>query len=246
MAPREYYETIPSTQARAIELAREGARAGTRVVAKVQSRGRGRLDREWTSPAGGLYCSLVVARPRGHPGLLPLTVGARLAAALRDAYRVPVALKWPNDILTVRPDGTSRKLSGILTDEVASPTLGHAVVVGVGLNVRLDHVALPAHLAGRVAALEEFVAPPPRLDAVERIVVTSALEASEWLASGAGVRRARDLCRQLLYGVGRPVTVDGAPSGTISALGDEGELVLTTPTDRVAIWAGDVRVEEAP
>lgn len=246
MAPREYHDRIASTQDRAIELARAGARAGTRVVAREQSRGRGRLDHSWSSPPGGLYCSLIVPRPREHPGLLPLTVGARLAVALREAYRVPVALKWPNDIVTLRDDGTSRKISGILIDEVASPTLGHAVVVGVGVNVRRDRAAHPGHLVERAATLEEFVTPPPRLDAVERIVVGSTLEASEWLSSGMGVRRARGLCRRLLYGVGRPVTVDGAPAGTISALGDEGELVLTTPTDRVAIWAGDVRVLEAP
>jgi BirA family biotin operon repressor/biotin-[acetyl-CoA-carboxylase] ligase len=173
-------------------------------------------------------------------------VGARLALALRTAYGVPVALKWPNDIL-VQEDGLAvRKLSGILTDEVASPTLGHAVVVGMGVNVRLDRAAMPAHLAGRWAALDEFVTPAPRLDEVERRAVASALEASDWLSSASGVRRARALCRQLLYGVGRAVTVDGHTAGTISELGDEGELVLTTPTDRVAIWAGDVRVEEAP
>ncbi len=187
----------------------------------------------------------MLPRPREHPGLLPLTVGARLASAFRAAYGVPVALKWPNDLL-IREDGrTARKLSGILIDEVASPTLGHAAVVGIGVNVRREMGAWPPHLAGRVAALDEFVSPPPRLDEVERVVVTAAEEASDWLSSGTGARRARALCRQLLYGMGRPVTVDGHPAGTITELGEEGELVLTTPTDRVAIWAGDVRVEES-
>lgn len=228
-----------------MELAREGARQGTRVVARHQTGGRGRLDRTWLSPSGGLYCSVVLSRPREHPGMLPLTVGARLAVGFRTAYAVPVALKWPNDVLVLEDDHAPRKLSGILIDEVASPTLGHAAVVGVGVNVRLDRATLPAHLAGRVAALDEFVTPPPRLEEVERIVVSSAMEAAEWLSSGAGIRRARTLCRQLLYGVGRSVTVDGRPSGTIASLGDEGELLVTTGTDRVSIWAGDVRVEEA-
>jgi len=243
--PREFYETLPSTQERALTLAREGARAGTRVVARQQSRGRGRLDRTWSSPEGGLYCSVVLPRPTEHPGLLPLTVGARLAMSLHDAYHLPLALKWPNDIL-IREEGRApRKLSGILTDEVASPTMGRAVVVGIGVNVRLDRSTLSPSIAPGVVALEEFVDPTPRLEAVEQIAVEATMGASDWLSTGAGVRRARELCRRLLYGVGRRVTVDGAPAGTLSALGEEGELVLTTPTDRVAIWAGDVRVEEA-
>ena len=246
MGPREFYESLPSTQERAIELARSGARAGTRVVARLQTRGRGRLERSWASPVGGLYCSLVLPRPREHPGLLPLTIGARLADALTARFSVPLALKWPNDLLVRVAGRPPRKLSGILTDEVTSPTLGRAIVAGVGVNVRLPHESLPASLADRVAALDEFVSPPPELDDVEQIVSRSALGAVEWLSSTGGVREARALCRKLLYGVGRPVSVDGEPAGTLAELGDEGELWLTTATDRVAIWAGDVRVEEPP
>jgi BirA family biotin operon repressor/biotin-[acetyl-CoA-carboxylase] ligase len=187
----------------------------------------------------------VLPRPREHPGLLPLAVGARLASALREQYAVPLVLKWPNDLLVHEPDRPVRKLSGILTDEVDSPTLGRAVVAGVGVNVRRDrgspHPALPEN----VAALDEFVSPPPSLEDVEAIVVDSAVGAAEWLSSADGARKARDLCRELLYGVGRSVTVDGHPAGTLEALGDDGELLLATATDRVAIWAGDVHVEEA-
>jgi BirA family transcriptional regulator, biotin operon repressor / biotin---[acetyl-CoA-carboxylase] ligase len=245
VGPREFYDELPSTQDRALALARTGAPAGTCVVARRQSRGRGRLARVWESPAGGLYCSVVLPRPAEHPGLLPLTVGARLANALRDAYGLPLSVKWPNDLLVGAPGTPLRKLAGILTDDVASPTLGHAVVAGIGVNVRLQRETLPGRLREEVAALEEFVAPPPELDTLEAMAVTSALGAAEWLGSPEGTRRARALCRELLYGVGRPVSVDGRPAGTIAALGEDGELWLTTPTDRVAIWAGDVRVEES-
>ncbi len=243
MGPREFYDSLPSTQDRALALARDGAPEGTRVVARRQSRGRGRLERGWESPEGGLYCSIVLSRPRDHGGLLPLTVGAVLASALRKEYSVPVVLKWPNDLLVLEPGRHPRKLSGILTDDVASPALGRAVVAGVGLNVRLDRNSLSSSLAERVAALDEFVTPPPPLEEVEALVVESALSAAQRLFSDDGARKARDLCRELLYGVGRRVTVDGRPAGTLEALGDEGELWITTSTDRVAIWAGDVRVE---
>ena len=244
MGPREFYETLPSTQDRALELARSGAPEGTRVVARRQTRGRGRLDRSWESPEGGLYCSVVVARPRRHPGLLPLTAGALLASEFREAYTVPVALKWPNDLLVVEPGRPPRKLSGILVDDVASARLGRAAVVGVGVNVRLDPGAVAPSLSLRVAALAEFASMPPEVEEVEAMVVRSVLDAAERLGDDDGARDARALCRTLLYGVGRPVTVDGAAAGTIESIGEEGELWLRTPAERVAIWAGDVRVEE--
>jgi len=245
LGPREFYDELPSTQDRALVLARIGSPEGTHVVARRQANGRGRLDRAWESPEGGLYCSVVLRRPRDHAGLLPLTVGAHLAGALRERFALPVVLKWPNDILIGAAGTPPRKLSGILTDEVASPTLGRAAVVGVGVNVRLDPERLPPELRARVAALDEFVDPAPSLEEVETIVIDSALRAAGSLAEPGGATRARDLCRSLLYGVGRAVTVDGRPAGTLESLGEEGELWLSTATDRVAIWAGDVRVEEA-
>jgi len=244
VGPREFYDTIASTQDRALELARDGAPEGTRVVARRQARGRGRLERSWESPDGGLYCSVVLPRPSEHAGLLPLTIGARLTSALHERFALPLALKWPNDILVGEPGQPMRKLSGILADEVASPTLGRAVVAGVGVNVRLDRATVPSALRERVASLDEYLSPAPTLDEVETIVVNSAIGAVRWLSSPEGAGPARDLCRKWLYGVGRPVTVDGQPAGTLERLGDEGELWLTTSSDRVSIWAGDVRVEE--
>lgn len=246
MGPREFYDTLPSTQDRALALAREGAQEGTHVVARCQTRGRGRLERSWESPDGGLYCSVVVPRPLEHAGLLPLTVGARLGDALRTVYSAPVVLKWPNDLLVGAPGSRLRKLSGILTDDVASPTLGRAAVVGIGVNVCLDRRSLPSPVRDRVASLDEFVSPAPDLEDVEGLAVSSAVGAAEWLSSPPGVRQARELCRTMLYGVGRPVTVDGRPAGTIESLGEDGELWLATPRERVAIWAGDVRVEGGP
>jgi len=246
VGPREFYDSLPSTQDRALELAREGAPEGSRVVARRQTRGRGRLARSWTSPEGGLYCSVVVRRPADHAGLLPLAIGARLASGLTEAYAAPLVLKWPNDVLVRSPGSPPRKLAGILADEVASPALGRAMVAGVGVNVRLDPSILPPPLQDSVAALDEFTASPPAPEEVESIVVDSVVGAAHLLSTAEGARRARALCRRMLYGVGRPVTVDGAPAGTIEALGDDGELWLATPTNRVAIWTGDVRVQEVP
>jgi BirA family transcriptional regulator, biotin operon repressor / biotin---[acetyl-CoA-carboxylase] ligase len=244
MGPREYYEEIASTQDRAIELARQGAPAGTRVRASRQSHGRGRLDHRWESPPGGLWLSIVLPAPIARASVLPLAVGACLRRGLDARYSVQLRLKWPNDLLATgfRP---ARKLAGILVDRVASPNLREAAVVGIGLNVRVEASALPEEVRNRYVSLSDLVTPSPSIDEVEEIAATAALEASDAVASETGSDRVLADCRRALYGVGLRATVDGSIQGTIRGLGDEGELLLDNGLDRLTIRTGDLRLEEA-
>jgi biotin-(acetyl-CoA carboxylase) ligase len=244
VGPREFYETIDSTQDRAIELARSGAPEGTLVVARTQRLGRGRLDHRWWSPAGdGVYLSIVLRAPPAPRTLLALAVGAELRTTLRTRAGLTPVLKWPNDLLM--PDGPfpPRKISGILIDEVESPSLGMAEVVGVGMNVRTSSGTAPRARKSRVAALEDWVRPPPTLEAVEEWIVHAALRAGERLRSPSEARTILDECRAALYGVGHSVRVDGVPAGVLDTLGEEGELWLVRGRERVAIRTGDVEVE---
>ncbi len=118
------------------------------------------------------------------------------------------------------------------------------MVAGIGINVRTAPISLSGAAALRAAALEEFTAPAPSLDEVEAIAVEAALAARRGLAEEDGARRVRALCQELLYGVGRPVTIDGVPSGRIDSLGDGGELVLEAGEQHRSVLAGDVRVME--
>jgi BirA family transcriptional regulator, biotin operon repressor / biotin---[acetyl-CoA-carboxylase] ligase len=239
VGPREWYDELPSTQDRALALARSGAPAGTRVVARTQTRGRGRLDHRWSSPPGSLYLSIVLPRPRASPTLLPLALGAHLADALDRRWGVRPRLKWPNDLLITDGTAPARKLAGILVDTTPS-----AAVAGIGVNVRLPPEGSDPELAGRRTSLEEWARPCPELEEVESLVTEAALDAARALDSPAGTVATRELCRNLLYGVGRPATVDGRPAGTIATVGPDGELWLDVDGERMTISAGDLRVEE--
>ncbi|HJQ43916.1 MAG TPA: biotin--[acetyl-CoA-carboxylase] ligase, partial [Jatrophihabitantaceae bacterium] len=84
------------------------------LVAEVQTAGRGRLDRTWTSPPGAGLTFSVLLRPdvpMQHWGWLPLIAGVALHEAVASSTAVPVALKWPNDLLA---GAESRKAAGIL------------------------------------------------------------------------------------------------------------------------------------
>jgi BirA family transcriptional regulator, biotin operon repressor / biotin---[acetyl-CoA-carboxylase] ligase len=240
LGPREWHDALPSTQDRAIELARSGSPPGTRVVARQQSRGRGRLDHEWASPPGSLYLSIVVRLAPGHPTWLSLALGAEVATGLGDRWRVAPRLKWPNDLLIEDPDGRARKLSGILVDRVDATDLA---VAGIGVNVRIPPGGHPLEVARRTTSLEEWVDPCPSVEEVETVVVDAAMRASRALASPSTVETTRRRCAELLYGRGRRATVDGRLEGRIDSLGPEGELILDVDGERMTIRAGDLRVE---
>src|SRR5213594_3661690 len=57
------HEVLGSTNAEALNLARQGERGPLWVTADRQSAGRGRRGRAWISPPGNLYASLLLTRP---------------------------------------------------------------------------------------------------------------------------------------------------------------------------------------
>ncbi|WP_430505468.1 biotin--[acetyl-CoA-carboxylase] ligase [Haloparvum sp. PAK95] len=101
----EFHESIGSTNERARELAGEGA-ADVAVVADEQTGGRGRLDREWSAPSGGVYVSIVLRPdvPPAHAPIFTLAAAVATTRACREAG-VHATIKWPNDVLVVGDGG---------------------------------------------------------------------------------------------------------------------------------------------
>lgn len=128
----EVAESLPSTSTALLARAADGAPHKLALFAEAQTAGRGRRGRSWLSSLGGsLTFSLLWRFDCGISGLsgLSLAIGVAIVRALA-RLQVPVALKWPNDVLL---DG--RKLAGILI-ELSGDTLGpSAVVIGIGVNL---------------------------------------------------------------------------------------------------------------
>ena len=113
------------------ELAKKGAGEGTIVIAEAQTRGRGRLSREWLSPEGGIYFTIIL-RPRISPAYAPrvnLMAAIAVAATIRKLFRLKAELKWPNDVLI-----EGRKVCGILAEMDAEMDVVNFVNVGIGIN----------------------------------------------------------------------------------------------------------------
>ena len=125
-------DVVSSTQDVAHERAAEGAPAGTLILAREQSAGRGRHGHHWRSGAGqGIWLTLI-ERPRDAEAIdvLALRVGLALADALDPFAPAAIQLKWPNDLFV-----DDRKVGGVLIE--ARWREGHPdwVAIGVGLNL---------------------------------------------------------------------------------------------------------------
>ena len=221
----EVLDRTPSTNAVVAERARAGEPAGLVVVAELQTAGRGRLDRTWTSPARAGLTMSVLLRP-GWPSAdlpwLPLLAGLAVRDALRLVAEVEPVLKWPNDLLL---DG--RKVCGLLAEVAADG----AVVLGIGLNVTTLADELPHDGA---TSLRLAGAATTDRDTVLRAV----LRELRHVLDDPGAARAA--YRERCGSVGRQVRVElpagRSVEGTAEAVDERGRLVV----DGTAFDAGDV------
>lgn len=133
-----FLEETDSTNRVAKELARQGALHGTAVLAKRQTAGRGRMDRRFFSPEGGMYLS-VILRPALPPEELSLVTPMAATAvwkAVEKAAGIRLGIKWVNDLYL-----EGKKVCGILCE-----CAGDAVIVGVGLNLKAPEGGFPPDL----------------------------------------------------------------------------------------------------
>ena len=225
-----------STNADLLAAAAAGAADRTVLAAELQTGGRGRLDRSWSSPRGaGLTFSILLrpAAPVTAWGWLPLLAGLALSRAVAAGSR----LKWPNDLLLGPDDG---KVAGILVQATDD-----AVVVGVGLNVSLTAAELPVATATSLALqgsrqLDRSVLLADFLTEFDAVL-------ERWTAADGDAQRSglADEYRSGCRTIGQPVTVqlpdrmvhglalDVDPAGRLVVEPDDGSAVL-------AIAAGDV------
>jgi BirA family biotin operon repressor/biotin-[acetyl-CoA-carboxylase] ligase len=224
----EFHESLASTNVTARERAVEGA-SDVAVVAERQTGARGRLDREWSSPPGGVYVSLV-CRPELPVAQVPVYTLAAAVATTRAARELGVdaGIKWPNDVL-VGPD--ERKLAGILTEMEGEADRVSWVVVGIGVNANVDAGALPA----TATSLREQVGEVDRAAFVRRLLETfDELRRDPEAVLPAWREGALTLGKRV-----RVETPGGVVEGEAVDVTFPGTLLVETDEGRVSVSAGD-------
>ena len=140
-----YYDTLGSTQDKAISMCRDKTNNGAVIIAATQTGARGRAKKRWISPRGGIWFSVIL-----HPTfdaatstLLPLGAGTAVAGAIKHVLGVETQLRWPNDVTLA-----GKKLAGIITEAEMELDRVQKICLGIGINFEIDADAIEEELAG--------------------------------------------------------------------------------------------------
>ena len=246
------YDSVGSTNALALERARDGEPGKTWFVTQKQEAGRGRRGRVWATPEGNLAATLLLTpefdlKSAATLGFVAgLSLADALDAVIPDA-RIGVGvdggtplsggrfeLKWPNDVLA-----SGAKLSGILLESAMLGDNRFALAIGIGVNV----VASPTDVPYPATSLADLGS---KCDAETLFLALS----DAWVDNvrawdeGRGLRTIRQRWLERAAGLGSDVAVqvDGrVVRGIFETIDDECRFVIRTADgDTVVITAGDV------
>lgn len=210
------FDTVTSTNEVIWQLLAEGNPFPVVAIATQQTAGRGQWGRNWVSHAGGLYLSIglnVNLKAQNAPHLTLFSAWG-IAQNLR-RYGLPVALKWPNDLILER-----RKLGGIKSEtRIYDKTITHTVI-GVGINWS-NQVPYPG------ITLQSY-SNPHTIDSLEilcAITLNGIFEGYNYYLREGVDNLVRNYV-ELLDSVGRKVIIEGI-TGTIVGVSTQGELKVS-------------------
>ena len=239
------FEQTDSTNDVAEKLARDGVKEGVVVFAESQSKGRGRLGRQWLSPARkGLWFS-VLLRPNLRPQAVTqvtIATATALARAIQAQTGLAPEIKWPNDILI-----RGKKVAGVLTE--LSAELDHVkyVVLGVGVDVNLNATDLPAELRKTATSLKIETGQPIRRAALA-VAILQELDRDYRQVCQNQFSKVSDEWEEKCTTLGRRVSIrmgSRVIAGRAESLDEDGALLLRTEHGHLErIVGGDVTLDK--
>lgn len=216
------YDTVDSTNNLGKKLIGSGNREETIIISNEQTMGRGRMGREFYSPADtGVYMSFVLFPNRHVSDMGTLTtrvcVGVcRVIEAVKDCK---AEIKWVNDIFV---DG--KKVCGILTEAVTDFESGtvEAVVIGIGLNVSTHSTDFPEELSMMAGSIN-----PKNIS--RNIIVTRMINEVVAVYNEKDEKSLMEEYRERCFLIGREITYyrNGVPIvGKAVDINNQGNLVI--------------------
>jgi BirA family biotin operon repressor/biotin-[acetyl-CoA-carboxylase] ligase len=129
-----YFSKLKSTFDKAYEI-------NSVIVADVQTKGKGRFERSWSSSKGGIYMSIVLET--FDASYLTFIAAISVCKAIKEVYGVKTIIKWPNDLIY-----NNKKLCGVLTK------VSDKSIIGIGVNTNNK---IPKSLSGKAISLSEII-----------------------------------------------------------------------------------------
>jgi BirA family biotin operon repressor/biotin-[acetyl-CoA-carboxylase] ligase len=237
-----FFDETDSTNVQACRLGDAGSEDGLVVIADRQTAGKGRMGRQWESPAEtNLYAS-VLLRPAIMPFDAPkLTFLSAVAVcrAIEKCTQLSARVKWPNDVLL-----NGKKVAGLLNEMSSETEQVNYVVLGVGVNVNMRAEQFPEDLRyPATSLLIETGNTVSRLDFTRTLL--QEIDDLYRLFRKQGSQPIMDAWTELCELTGKQVHVDCGQSeidGVMLGLAEDGALQVRQASGEIeTIYAGDVR-----
>ena len=231
-----YFKSLPSTNLFAKKLVKDGVEEGAIVVSDIQLSGRGRKSRNWFSPEGGLWFSVVLYPhiPPERGMLLTMASSVAIVQGIKETTGLHPVIKWPNDLLI-----NGKKVCGILTELDAEMDRINYTVIGIGINVNNQ---LSEDLQGTATSLIQETGSRVSRVKLLRSILKCFDENYSRLISGD-----YDFIRDSWFShaniIGRNIRVHGEKTilkGVVSSVDESGCLILDTEDGSVRVVSGDV------
>lgn len=231
--PFRYFPRVASTNDLARSWLMDGAPEFAVVVADEQYSGRGRSRREWrTPPDAALALSIILSPPAEQIARVNMIGAIGVYDLAAQVGCSDIGIKWPNDVQV-----QGRKISGILVENVWMREELCGVVLGIGVNVRVDFSQ--TDLRGKAISLEAVVG--RRLERAE--LIRMLLERIEHWYRRIDSDDVHDTWRRRLNMLGKPVVAEGICGRALDVTPDGALLIKDNQGDLREIFAGDVAAD---
>ena len=238
-------EEVSSTNDVAKSLSRDGFTGRALIISELQTAGRGRLGRNWSSPAGtGIWMSLLDTEIEHLENISGITLLAGLAVTetINDYMGTDSAcIKWPNDVVI-----NGRKVCGILTELVSSGDKG-SVIVGIGINASISE--FPDELRDKATSLLIEMGSTPDREKIASEVVRRLTELSSVYRTSGNLSFIQDRYQNLMVNREKEVILSSANGDFFDnpyiakGIDEEGNLIVQDKAGELhAVRSGEISV----
>jgi len=231
-----YYTNIASTMDKAREEAEEGSDEGLIVIAEEQSNARGRFKREWISPPGNIYLSILLRPTMSVLPYISLISGLSVVKSINKSTELQSATKWPNDVII-----GNKKVAGILTEGVISKSNTSYSIVGIGINVNANPTTMSNKLSMEATSLSDLTHTSVSR---EKVLLSLIHELDQLYVSASNGIFPVEEFRQTIDTLGKPIDVtwrNERYSGIAEDIDENGNLILRLNDGSVkTLLAGEV------
>lgn len=242
--PIYFFSETGSTNDEALALGTAGLPEGTVVLADKQSRGKGRFQRVWNSPAGTNIYTSIILRPEissSEASQIPIMAGVAVADTLNAYCPDNVKMKWPNDVLI-----HNRKVCGILSQAKLTGKKIDFIVLGIGINVNLQKKEFSKEIRDTATSLAiETGGKISRM----KLIISLYENLEKWYKKlmQDGFGPIKDRCQKMMTMIGQTVQVifgEELLEGKATGMDDDGALILLTEkNEEIKVSAGDATIK---